>query len=130
MNFDKGGVFNRRWLAVVVAGLVLNRAGAPAAQDASDPSRARQEQARPDLVGRVRAGQDFPKATVFISTAGPRVGTSTFCPSSLEELRWEEETYVRRGGVGEREYTRVVGRVVGDVQGGYWVRALFVCGAI
>src|SRR5689334_18833342 len=92
MSFDTGGVFNRLCLAVVVAGLVLNGEGAPAAQDTSGPSRARQEQARPDLAGRVRAGQDLPKATVFISTAGPKVGTSTFCPSCYADCRKNAKT--------------------------------------
>lgn len=38
--------------------------------------------ARPDLVGEVRLTNGQPAAaTVFIATAGPKVGTSTYCPS-------------------------------------------------
>lgn len=37
---------------------------------------------RPDLHGRITSNNGDPlPATVFISTAGPKVGTSTFCPS-------------------------------------------------
>src|SRR5437879_3959048 len=42
---------------------------------------------RPDLVGHVRAGDLIPKATIFIFTAGPKVGTSTFCPSCYADCR-------------------------------------------
>ena len=39
--------------------------------------------ARPDLTGRVvgEDGSPVPKATVFIYTAGPKLGTSSLCPS-------------------------------------------------
>src|SRR6266536_754660 len=39
--------------------------------------------ARPDLTGRVLSedGSPVPKATVFIYTAGPKVGSSSLCPS-------------------------------------------------
>ncbi len=42
---------------------------------------------RPDLVGHVNAGDIVPKATIFIFTAGPKVGTSTFCPSCYADCR-------------------------------------------
>jgi len=42
---------------------------------------------RPDLVGHVKAGEARPRATVFIFTAGPKVGTSTFCPSCYADCR-------------------------------------------
>jgi hypothetical protein len=43
--------------------------------------------AGPDLLGHVTAGGAIPKATVFIFTAGPKVGTSTFCPSCYADCR-------------------------------------------
>jgi len=44
---------------------------------------------RPDLTGLVSdsSGVALPEATVFIFTAGPRVGTSTFCPSCYLDCR-------------------------------------------
>jgi uncharacterized GH25 family protein len=47
---------------------------------------------RPDLVGRVTADDVIPKATVFIFTAGPKVGTSTFCPSCYADCRKSAKT--------------------------------------
>lgn len=49
--------------------------------------------ARPDLEGHVTArGQAVPNATVFIFTAGPRIGTSTFCPSCYADCRKSART--------------------------------------
>lgn len=43
---------------------------------------------RPDLTGEVRAKNAGPlAATVFIATAGPKTGTSTFCPSCYADCR-------------------------------------------
>lgn len=43
---------------------------------------------RPDLTGEVRAKGGGPlKATVFIATAGPKTGTSVFCPSCYADCR-------------------------------------------
>src|SRR5436190_6078342 len=42
---------------------------------------------RPGLVGHVKSGEAIPKATIFIFTAGPKVGTSTFCPSCYADCR-------------------------------------------
>jgi hypothetical protein len=50
-------------------------------------------QARPDLEGHVSArGKTVPQATVFIFTAGPKVGTSTFCPSCYADCRKSAQT--------------------------------------
>jgi len=42
--------------------------------------------------GRVKAGDVVPKATIFIFTAGPKVGTSTFCPSCYADCRKSAKT--------------------------------------
>ncbi|MEO5801947.1 MAG: M56 family metallopeptidase, partial [Verrucomicrobiota bacterium] len=43
---------------------------------------------RPDLIGKVHSTNGEPiSATVFISTAGPKVGTSSFCPSCYADCR-------------------------------------------
>jgi len=47
---------------------------------------------RPDLAGRIKAGETVPKATIFIFTAGPKVGTSTFCPSCYADCRKSAKT--------------------------------------
>jgi len=49
---------------------------------------------RPDLIGQVRANDGAPigSATVFISTAAPRVGTSSFCPSCYVDCRKSAKT--------------------------------------
>jgi len=48
---------------------------------------------RPDLTGRVQLTNGQPmKATVFISTAGPKVGTSPFCPSCYADCRKSAST--------------------------------------
>jgi hypothetical protein len=48
--------------------------------------------ARPDLLGHVLSTNGLPHATVFISTAGPKVGTSTFCPSCYADCRKSAKT--------------------------------------
>ena len=47
---------------------------------------------RPDLIGHVTSGDTVPKATIFIFTAGPKVGTSTFCPSCYADCRKSAES--------------------------------------
>lgn len=43
---------------------------------------------RPDLIGQVQNKEGSPiAATIFISTAGPKVGTSSFCPSCYADCR-------------------------------------------
>ena len=52
-------------------------------------------QARPDLTGQVLANDDAPlpvTATVFIATAGPKVGTSPFCPSCYADCQKSAKT--------------------------------------
>src|SRR5690242_16826883 len=48
--------------------------------------------ARPDLVGHVAGRGTAPEATIFIFTAGPKVGTSTFCPSCYADCRKSAKT--------------------------------------
>lgn len=87
---------SRVWVALTLTiGAV-----ASAQQPASDPpgaSKAAEVQdsksaARPDLVGRVSGSRKVPEATVFIFTAGPKVGTSTFCPSCYADCRKSART--------------------------------------
>ena len=53
---------------------------------------------RPDLVGQVHADDGSPVvATVFIYTAGPKVGSSTFCPSCYADCRKREESNAQGG---------------------------------
>jgi beta-lactamase regulating signal transducer with metallopeptidase domain len=48
---------------------------------------------RPDLIGAVRVKNGGPLvATVFISTAGPKTGTSTFCPSCYADCSKNAKT--------------------------------------
>ena len=61
-------------------------AAGTASKEATSPAK------RPDLVGVVKAGESFPRATVFIFTAGPKVGTSTFCPSCYADCRKSAKT--------------------------------------
>ncbi len=67
------------WMCVVIA-LALHSPAASATETKPE---------RPDLTGIVSdaAGAALPEATVFIFTAGPRVGTSTFCPSCYPDCR-------------------------------------------
>ena len=60
--------------------------GAAPSLSAADP--------RPDLVGRVEDADGSPvaKASVFIYTAGPKKGTSTFCPSCYADCRKQTRT--------------------------------------
>ena len=54
-----------------------------------DPAAVTTQTTRPDLGGVVKSqgGTGLPQATVFISTAGPRTGTSTFCPSCYADCQ-------------------------------------------
>jgi len=72
-------------LALILAAEVK---GQPAASN-SEPtaSEKKTQSTRPDLVGQVKAGENVPKASIFIFTAGPKVGTSTFCPSCYADCR-------------------------------------------
>jgi uncharacterized GH25 family protein len=57
-------------------------------------------EARPDLTGQVLAkgGAPLPvPATVFIATAGPKVGTSTFCPSCYADCSKHARTDAQGG---------------------------------
>ena len=75
-------------LALAVPMVVLITRGAAAAQAENSSG-----QSRPDLVGNVMArGQPIANATVFIFTAGPKVGTSTFCPSCYADCRKSAKT--------------------------------------
>jgi hypothetical protein len=65
---------------------VLMSLGSVSLADAQ-PQEQLKDAKRPDLVGRVNAGDMVPKATIFIFTAGPKVGTSTFCPSCYADCR-------------------------------------------
>lgn len=49
---------------------------------------------RPDLAGQVRHadGSPVPKATVFIYTAGPKTGSSSFCPSCYPDCAKRGQT--------------------------------------
>jgi beta-lactamase regulating signal transducer with metallopeptidase domain/uncharacterized GH25 family protein len=51
-----------------------------------------ENQSRPNLVGVVKSGSTSSKATVFIFTAGPKVGTSTYCPSCYADCRKSAKT--------------------------------------
>ena len=50
--------------------------------------------ARPDLTGHVKNedGSPLPKASVFIYTAGPKVGTGTLCPSCYPDCQKHAKT--------------------------------------
>jgi len=60
--------------------------------DLNEPGSAKPPALRPNLEGRVTADNVIPKATVFIFTAGPKVGTSTFCPSCYADCRKRAKT--------------------------------------
>ena len=69
----------------------LPEAGSAAATDNTADDVA--DRARPNLEGHVQArGKPVPDATVFIFTAGPKVGTSTFCPSCYADCRKSAKT--------------------------------------
>lgn len=62
-------------------------ASAPVASDAADTNAVNLP--RPDLTGQIKtkSGDALPKATIFIATAGPKVGSSTYCPSCYADCR-------------------------------------------
>lgn len=72
-------------LRIVISGICTSCWFASLAQPT--PQKVDASVARPDLVGVVKVGENFPRATVFIFTAGPKVGTSTFCPSCYADCR-------------------------------------------
>src|SRR5436190_19453713 len=85
----------RQFLLSLSTALLLSsaRAQSPAALGTNqDSASATNSAARPDLLGRVLATNGLPRATVFISTAGPKVGTSTFCPSCYADCRKSAKT--------------------------------------
>jgi beta-lactamase regulating signal transducer with metallopeptidase domain/uncharacterized GH25 family protein len=97
---DKSQIFQRvsmiagfkrhpRWsLAGTIAGVALGLATLTGAQ-----TKKPLESSRPDLTGTVRMSDGQPaKATVFIFTAGPRVGTSPFCPSCYPDCTKSAKT--------------------------------------
>jgi bla regulator protein BlaR1 len=74
-----------KWASVFACILIVNL-GLTRAQIEKIPAAA--PAARPDLIGRVESTNGQPlQATVFISTAGPKVGTSVFCPSCYDDCR-------------------------------------------
>ena len=85
----------RPFLLSLTAALLLSSAHAQsraASGTDQDSSSAPKSPARPDLLGTVLATNGLPHATVFISTAGPKVGTSTFCPSCYADCRKSAKT--------------------------------------
>jgi hypothetical protein len=79
------------WFLPALALLMALEAQGQPTVDNSKPT-ANSQGTRPDLVGRVSAGDVIPKATIFIFTAGPKVGTSTFCPSCYADCRKSAKT--------------------------------------
>src|SRR5579859_8006494 len=70
-NFSQPRIFWVRcffWASATLITLIINPA-----TNAQTQSSARAV-ARPDLIGQVTASDAFPKATIFIFTAGPKVG--------------------------------------------------------
>ena len=69
----------------------------PTSSESAQPQPGNAEKAvRPDLVGQVHANDGSPvAATVFIYTAGPKVGSSTFCPSCYADCRKREKSNAR-----------------------------------
>jgi beta-lactamase regulating signal transducer with metallopeptidase domain/uncharacterized GH25 family protein len=64
-----------------------------AAAVAAPPTNSTTELSRPDLFGQVRAKDGSPlAATVFLATATPKTGTSTFCPSCYADCRKSAKT--------------------------------------
>jgi beta-lactamase regulating signal transducer with metallopeptidase domain len=68
-----------------------DRASDPQAQPADQS--AVENRPRPDLIGRVQRADGQPaSATVFIDSAGPKVGTSPYCPSCYADCRKKAKT--------------------------------------
>lgn len=77
--------------SLVVLAFALPVAGVGA--EADKPNDKNAGQARLDLEGHILArGKPVPDATVFIYTAGPKIGTSTFCPSCYADCRKSAKT--------------------------------------
>jgi hypothetical protein len=76
-----------KWAALAVVALIAGM-GLTGAQTEKRGASDAPATSRPNLAGRVQwtTGQPV-KATVFISTAGPKVGTSPFCPSCYADCR-------------------------------------------
>jgi hypothetical protein len=85
---NKTKLFRPYGLAALVVGLI----GPTLAATPPLATRANESQVRPDLVGGVKGAKGVPRATIFISTAGPKVGTSTFCPSCYADCRKSAKT--------------------------------------
>lgn len=76
---------NRAFACVLAACSIVLPCGIASAEDAPP---------RPDLAGTVfdDSGAPLREATVFLYTAGPRTGTSTFCPSCYPDCRKQAMT--------------------------------------
>ena len=75
--------------AVTLTDAQTEKASAPVTASLTDVS----TPARPDLIGSVTAkGGQLVSATVFIATAGPKVGTSPFCPSCYADCQKSTKT--------------------------------------
>lgn len=86
-----------KWAALAVVALIAG-IGLTGAQTEKGGASNAAETLRPDLTGRVQWTNGQPlKATVFISTAGPKVGTSPFCPSCYVDCRKSASTDNRGG---------------------------------
>jgi hypothetical protein len=82
-----------RLLTLLSAVLTSAIAQSPKSTDTNPPTPSTTNSAaRPDLLGHVLSTNGLPHATVFISTAGPKVGTSTFCPSCYADCRKSAKT--------------------------------------
>ena len=78
------------WLpAIILAeGTSPGRSPEMAASTSVEKDAAAPNQARPDLTGTVHDQDGRPaRATIFIATAGPKVGTSPFCPSCYADCQ-------------------------------------------
>jgi len=80
--------------ATLVAGSLSGSFGQSArTTNAAESGRTQSQSARPNLTGTVHAKDGVAvKATVFIATAGPKVGTSPFCPSCYADCQKSAKT--------------------------------------
>ena len=80
MSLPKSSVLQQACLAVMVIAASVSRLSSAA----EDPNKS-----RPNLTGRVQdiSGQPISNALVFIDSARPKVGPSTFCPSCYADCR-------------------------------------------
>jgi len=92
---------NELWKSTVLAALLAGSPFLSSGEDvpptsASSPvglPAAAPQTARPNLTGSVHAKNgDALAATVFIATAGPKVGTSPFCPSCYADCQKSAKT--------------------------------------